>query len=201
MKFYQELTLIPNDEILPYFLWSKVYTQLHIALADVKNTHGIDGVGVSFPQYHYHHERDYGTLGCRLRVFGSRDDLQKLDLPKWLDRLSDYVHLKSIAEVDDKATGYMVVERYRYTSLEKQAERFAQFKNISFEQALTHCQTHKRQPQNYPFIELFSQTNQVPYRLYIKQTAVNHAVNGNFSVYGMNNQGGQLTEKTTVPHW
>ena len=42
MNFYQEITLIPDAEISPYFLWSKVYTQLHIALADVKNQHGVD---------------------------------------------------------------------------------------------------------------------------------------------------------------
>lgn len=201
MKFYQELTLIPNDEILPYFLWSKVYTQLHIALADVKNTHGIDGIGVSFPQYHYHHERDYGTLGCRLRVFGNRDELQMLDLPKWLDRLSDYVHLKSIAEVGDKATSHVVVERYRVADVQKQAERFAKLKNISLADALTHCLTHKRQAKNYPFIELFSQTNQVPYRLYVKQTLVDSPTTGGFTVYGMHNQGGKLADKATVPHW
>ena len=49
MNFYQEITLIPDAEISPYFLWSKVYTQLHIALAHVKNQHGVDGIGISFP--------------------------------------------------------------------------------------------------------------------------------------------------------
>ena len=48
MKYYQEVTLLPNEEITPNFLWSKVYNQLHLALADVKNKNGIDGIGISF---------------------------------------------------------------------------------------------------------------------------------------------------------
>ena len=61
MNFYQEITLIPDAEISPYFLWSKVYTQLHIALAHVKNQHGVDGIGISFPNYKYE-EKDGKTF-------------------------------------------------------------------------------------------------------------------------------------------
>ena len=50
MKYYQELTLIADD--MPFFeLWSKIFTQVHIALADVKNNHSIDSIGVNFPNY------------------------------------------------------------------------------------------------------------------------------------------------------
>lgn len=202
MKFYQELTLIPSDDIPPYAVWSKVYNQLHIALAELANTHGITSIGVAFPNYRYSEKFDNGTLGARLRVFAPTfEALENLDLARWLDRLTDYIHLKSIAEVGDKATAHVVVERYRFADPKKQAERFAQLKNISFEQALEHCLTHKKQPKNYPFIELFSQTNQIPYRLYVRQTKVDRAVVGAFSVYGMHNQGGQVAEKATVPHW
>ena len=204
MKVYQEITIIPDDDNAPYFLWSKLYNQLHIALADVANTHGIRTIGVAFPNYRYV-ERDgktFATLGSRLRIFApSRDELEKLNLAKWLDRLKDYVHIKAIADVGDKATGYVVVERQQRPHLEKQAKRFAEFKNLTLDQALEHCLAHKKQPKAYPFIELFSQTNQVPYRLYIKQTVVDKTVDGEFTVYGMHNQGGAMTDKATVPHW
>lgn len=51
MKFYQEITLIDQAEISPYFIWSKLYTQLHIALAKSKDTNDKVNIGVSFPQY------------------------------------------------------------------------------------------------------------------------------------------------------
>ena len=204
MKVYQEITIIPDDDNAPYFLWSKLYNQLHIALADVANTHGIRTIGVAFPNYRYV-ERDgkaFATLGSRLRIFApSCDELEKLNLAKWLDRLTDYVHIKAIADVGERATGNVVVERYRYQDLGKQVERFARFKNLTVEQALEHCLAYKKQPRTYPFIELFSQTNQVPYRLYIKQTVVDKTVDGEFTVYGMHNQGGAMTDKATVPHW
>ena len=204
MKVYQEITIIPDDDKAPYFLWSKLYNQLHIALADVANTHGIRTIGVAFPNYRYV-ERDgktFATLGSRLRIFApSCDELEKLNLAKWLDRLTDYVHIKAIADVGERATGNVVVERYRYQDLGKQVERFARFKNLTVEQALEHCLAYKKQPRTYPFIELFSQTNQVPYRLYIKQTVVDKTVDGEFTVYGMHNQGGAMTDKATVPHW
>ena len=52
LTHFQEITLIPDPDIAPYFIWSKLFNQLHIALADVKNKHNIDSIGVSFPDYH-----------------------------------------------------------------------------------------------------------------------------------------------------
>ena len=67
MKYYQEVTLLPNEEITPNFLWSKVYNQLHLALADVKNKNGIDGIGISFPQYKFDEKngKTFATLGSK----------------------------------------------------------------------------------------------------------------------------------------
>ena len=53
MEYYQELTILPDPEISPYFIWTKLYTQLHIALADLYNTQGISSIGVSFPNYKF----------------------------------------------------------------------------------------------------------------------------------------------------
>ena len=120
MNFYQEITLIPDAEISPYFLWSKVYTQLHIALAHVKNQHGVDGIGISFPNYKYEEKdgKTFATLGNKLRIFANTgDELDKLALPVWLDRLIDYVHLTSIKEVGDKATGHVTKAIYTNTDV------------------------------------------------------------------------------------
>ena len=51
MKYYIEVTLIENPELVAYQLWSKLYTQLHIALAEIKNAEHKINIGVSFPQY------------------------------------------------------------------------------------------------------------------------------------------------------
>ncbi|OBX79020.1 type I-F CRISPR-associated endoribonuclease Cas6/Csy4 [Moraxella atlantae] len=199
MKYYQEITLIADD--IPFFeLWSKVYTQLHIALADIKNQHGIDGIGISFPNYKYEEKdgKTFATLGNKLRVFANTiDELDKLALPVWLARLIDYVHLTTVKEVGDKATGNVVVRRYRYKDFDKKVAEFAQFKGISEEKALAHCRTHKRPIKRYPFITLKSETNHSDFKLSIWQEATQHPKTGGFNTYGINNQ----TNNVTVPHW
>ena len=40
MEYYQEITLLPCAEVSLAFLWTKVFTQLHIAFADEKNKSG-----------------------------------------------------------------------------------------------------------------------------------------------------------------
>lgn len=200
MNFYQEITLIPDAEISPYFLWSKVYNQLHIALADVKNKHGIDSIGISFPNYKYEEKdgKTFATLGNKLRVFANTaDEIDKLALAVWLARLIDYVHLTTVKEVGDKATGNVVVRRYRYKDFDKKVAEFAQFKGISKKDALAHCLEHKRAIKRYPFISLQSKTNQFDYKLSIWQENAKEAKTGSFNTYGINN----MSNDVTVPHW
>ncbi|MFW2176947.1 MULTISPECIES: type I-F CRISPR-associated endoribonuclease Cas6/Csy4 [unclassified Moraxella] len=199
MKFYQELTIIPEPEIPPYVMWSKIFTQLHIAFADVKNNHGIDTIGVSFPNYQFTEKqgKTFATLGYKLRIFApTEQELQTLNLDKWLERLTDYVHIKRIQAVP-KPHGFVVVKRYRYKDFDKKVAEFAEFKGISQEDALTHCREHKRPIKHYPFISLKSETNQSDYKLSIVQESANSEKVGSFNTYGINNQ----SKDVTVPHW
>lgn len=179
MKFYQEITLIPDDDIAPYFLWSKVYTQIHIALVDNNNPQ----IGVGFPQYRF--DKKWATLGLKLRVFAQTEqELSTLNLAKWLERLSDYLHLKSVQPVP-KHHRHATFKRYHTKNLHKVAQEFADFKGIDFDTALAHCKTHKAQPENHPFIELISQTTGQKFRLYIAKETVSQAINDKFSSYGL----------------
>ena len=51
MEYYQEITLLPCAEVSLAFLWTKVFTQLHIAFADEKNKSGHVPYAISFPEY------------------------------------------------------------------------------------------------------------------------------------------------------
>lgn len=195
--YYQELTIIADLEIPLHALWSKLYNQLHIAFAHAKNTHGLT-FGVSFPNYRHQKRGDgvFATLGYKVRVFGTQDSLQTLDLPKWLGQLSDYVHIRAIALVPEHSQ-FACVRRHRPSDFLEQVSRFAKFKGIDLDSAITHCQTHKRGDLGYPYIELFSQSTQKPYRLHIAQTLVQTPKEGDFGSYGINNAQGVAT----VPHW
>lgn len=200
MNYYQELTLIPDAEISPYFLWSKVMTQLHIGLADVKNQHGIDSIGISFPNYRYEQKdnKTLATLGNKLRIFAkSQADLDKLALPIWFARLIDYVHLTSIKAVGDKPTAHLVVRRYRHKSLHNTIKNYAKYHKISYNDAKKVCEQYPPKPIDYPYIRLKSIHSGNPFLLFIHQTCVDTPTAGAFNTYGMNN----MTTANTVPHW
>ena len=198
MTHFQEITIIPDPEIAPYFIWSKLFTQFHIALAEMKNKHSIESIGVSFPDYHYDEKGKSSKLGLKLRVFAqSQKDLETLDLDKWLERLTDYVHVKRINEVGDKAKGHVVVRRYRHKNVLKQAEAFAEHKGITLEAALIHCSKHKQDNKPYPYINLRSISNNQPYALSIIQEMEDNEIQGSFNSYGINN----VADSVTVPHW
>ena len=89
MQHYIDITLLPNDEIGHYFLWGKLYQQVHLALVEQEQGQ----VGVSFPEY----SKSQPRLGRKLRLFAINEQgLKQLDLSKWLTRLLDYCHISSI---------------------------------------------------------------------------------------------------------
>lgn len=198
LTHYCELTLIPDPDIAPYFIWSKLFTQLHIALADVKNEHNIDTIGISFPDYHYDEKGKSSKLGLKLRVFApNQKDLEILNLDKWLERLTDYVHIKGIKEVPiDKATSHVSVHRYRFKPVDVQVKSLAKKMEISDDEAM--AIVAKRRPElKLPFIKMYSESNKTHYPLKILQQPRSEAKVGSFNVYGMNG----MTDSVTVPHW
>ena len=95
LTHFQEITIIPDPDIAPYFIWSKLFTQLHIALADVKNKHNIHSIGVSFPDYHYDSQKKKSSkLGLKLRVFApSQKDLETLKFGTEISWCDDRYHI------------------------------------------------------------------------------------------------------------
>ena len=168
MKYYQEISILPDPEISPYFIWQKLYNQLHIALADVKNQHGIEGIGVSFPEYRYEENNGkcFATLGAKLRIFAkTKEDLFTLDIKTWLNRLTDYVHIKSIREVPENAIPviFMRHKTKGAARIEKDMQSFAKRMAEKTNKPLTEClaKLAKTKPMpNYsklPYINLESE--------------------------------------------
>ena len=203
MNYYLEITLINDKEFGFSRLWTAVYTQLHLAFVEQKDANEQIPYGVSFPEYKSTQMKgkQIMLLGSKLRVFAnSADELQKLDLDKWLARLTDYVHVKSPQQVKS-VTHFLTVNRYRpKPNVEKVAERFAKHKGIPFEEALQHCKQHKKPWQDFPYIQLKSLSTKAgagggrEFSLCINQSVAEKANQGKFSCYG-------LSATSTVPHW
>lgn len=215
MKYYQEITLIKSAEISPYFLWSKLYTQLHLALVEALDSEERSHIGVSFPEYRCREEGDktVKTLGGKIRLFAETEQaLSALNLATWLVRLSDYVHIKSVQKVPENVTRHLIVRRLRQKSNNDTLTRaYAKKHSLSFEAAKEkrirdfaekHQLSYKQSQRHYdnptlkerPFIKIQSLHQQLQYSLEIDQIEVASAVKGVFSSYG-------LSSRTTVPTW
>ena len=207
MKYYQELTLLPNDEVSPYFIWSKLYTQLHLALVEMQDANAQIPIGVSFPEYKVGESKGkaFMLLGSKLRIFAQGEaTLTKLNLPKWLARLEDYVHIKSIKPVPENVQNHLIVSRYRpKANIELVARRIVKRKQITLDLAIAYLNTvdEAKQLKGYvqdwepfPYIQMKSLSGKQDFSLCISQTTVDEIKGGVFSTYGLSSQ-------STVPHW
>lgn len=189
MKYYQELTIIPSFEVSAYFIWSKVYQQLHLGFVEAQDQNGLVPFGVSFPQYQY--DKRKGGIGEKMRVFGNREDeLTELGIKKWLQRLSDYVHITGIREVPEKKAGYAVYRRvHKESSPDQKALRFIKRHreaSIEYEEAVKMF-LKKRSECALPYINQKSLTNRNAFRLYIAKLYSEKNVYDGFGTYGLSN--------------
>lgn len=106
MNYYQEIQLLPNGEVSLAFLWTKMFTQLHLALVEEQRREGMVKTALAFPAY-----QDKG-LGNKIRILApSAEQLERLHLEQELERFSDYVHRTKIRKVERRITGYSIYSR------------------------------------------------------------------------------------------
>ena len=196
MKYYQEITLIDQAEISSYFIWSKLYTQLHIALAEIKDTNNKVNIGVSFPQYLFekNDKNSKVNLGKKLRLFAQNEaDLKKLDLKKWLDRLTDYVHITSIREVPENIKSYAI---YKRKQVKTNATRLARHRvkrgDIGFDEALARY-SNVVTTTDLPYIQMLSlstsdEQDKKRFKLFIEKQSIEQSKSQVFSTYGLSSE-------------
>lgn len=191
MRYYQEVTILPSQEVSAAFIWTKAYRQLHIGLVALKDGNGNVPIGVSFPDYQLAPCR----LGCKLRIFAEEESaLEALGLEKLLARLRDYIHITKIRPVPARPKGYAVYRRvHSAKSAAQKARRYAKRHGISCEEA--EALFPQEHPEGkLPYLQLDSLTNKNRFSLFIAKEATEQTVQGPFNVYG-------LSAGATVPEF
>lgn len=193
MKYYIELTLIPDADSDLFFLWSKIYNQIHIGLVEMKDENDLVSIAVSFPEY-----LRGRFLGSKLRLFAPDEaTLVKFNVTKWLNRLTDYVHCSSIKTVPlDKVKGHSNYSRGQpKLNLEQRIKHQAARRKISYEEATAHFKTLPEENELLlPYITLQSLTNKEKFSLFIRKTSATTVVSKGFGTYG-------LSPASTVPEF
>ena len=191
MKYYLDITLLPDAEANLGFLWQKVFQQVHIALVDNKIGDNESAVALSIVNYG---DKNF-PLGNQLRLLANTDEaLQKLDIHRWLNRLSDYCHIKQIRPVPTDVTQYACFKRKPVKSIEKKAQRRAMHLNKPYEEVLAYLRKENRSEEcKLPFINVESQQTKkrsapgesTSFFLFIDKTLVDKPVDGKFDCYGL----------------
>ena len=185
MKYFIEITLLPNSEIPLHFIWQKLYQQIHLALVENKHQESASKIGVSFPEYN---AGDF-LLGTKLRLFADDEQsLESMQCEKWLNRLQDYIHIKEIAPVPESLAGHACFKHVKLKgNKEKLARRRAKRKRETLQQALAHYSDYEEPRSRLPFINMASQSNGHRFRLFIEKQEKEQPQGGYFSCYGLSN--------------
>lgn len=186
MQYYEEIRLLPGEEISLAFLWTKVFTQVHVAFASYKNQHGTMPFAVSFPAY------TEDGLGNKLRIFASDEaEMEALALKQYLARLTDYIQLLPIRRIPRaRIKGYAVFGRCQPDgSAERKARRYTKrHENVSYEEALGFFQK-KKAMEHLPYIQLKSLSSGERFSLFIQKKEVSEEQAGVYGSYGLSVSG------------
>jgi len=149
MKFYQEITIIPNHEIDKNFILSRLFYLTHLGLVEVAkigNNPDKSKIAIAFPEYKYSENVDtkkdegnkntnnkspakkgFGIIGSKIRLFAkTREELEKFNASQRFLSINDYIEITEILEVpSSKITSYAVFMRHQEkTNLEKISKRY-----------------------------------------------------------------------------
>jgi len=210
MKYYIDITLLPDAEANLGFLWQKVYQQLHLALVENKVAQNRSAIAISFPKYG---DKTF-PLGDKIRLFAEeKRQLELLDIKKWLNRLTDYVHYTSIKNVPESITQYVCFKRKQFKSKEKiraEADRWApklaKKLNKPLEDVLSRLNERKYEDKfTLPFINMMSLSskqeaglsNNRQFKLFIEKKEENNIKDGFFNCYGLSFR--EADKTATVP--
>jgi CRISPR-associated endonuclease Csy4 len=186
MKYYLDITLLPDAEANLGFLWQKVYQQVHLALVEHKTTDNTSAVAVAFPDFN---NGDF-PLGSKLRLFSaSEQSLQSLDIVQWLNRFTDYTHCTSIKAVPTNVSQFAIFNRVQFdTNLERLARRRSKRKGETFEQALAYFDGFEDRSSKLPFVNMNSLSKSQKFRLFIERRIVEMPKLGEFNCYGLSKE-------------
>ncbi len=198
MKYYQDITLIPDAEANLGFIWYKLFQQIHIGLADNKQPDGTSAIAVSFPEY----QKIKHPMGNRLRLLAETEQqIKQFDVDKWLARLRDYSHVKPIRPVPDNLKQYACFKRKQAKSPEKKAIDLALYLQKPLDEVIKYRKQNNLFNQcKLPFIHMESQSGTKKqgeknrFRLFIEKTVFDSPVSGSFDCYG-------LSKTATVPEF
>lgn len=181
MKFYQEITLLPDSEFPATVLMNSLYTKLHKVFCDLCSTN----IGVSFPEYK-------NTLGNVLRIHGEQSVLNDLQGVDWLGGMKGYCKISGILSVPADAK-FRTVSRKQSTMSHSKLNRLLKRGSIIQDEIKNYKAKMFKNGFTGPYLQLTSGSNGNQHRRYIELGPVlDTHVSGTFDQFG-------LSKTATIP--
>lgn len=181
-EYYQEITLIPSEEIDNNFLMNKIFSKLHLIIADFRNKGMVD-IGISFPNYS---EKDF-TLGNKIRVFFEKFEQGNiLMLKDEFRNYYDYIHISNIRDIP-AVHGYAIFSRVqKHKNKLRLARRAAKRQNLNFSDIIDNYEECTEPKNLLPYVKIYSSSTKQNYSICIKKTECEYK-SGNFNYFGLSN--------------
>jgi len=182
MDHYQDLRVLEDAETAGHVLMAQLFQRLHQFLQRAAGGR----IGMSFPDVKL-------TLGNRIRLHGTLEDLNSLQRCDWQHGLRDYVSCGNIVAIPD-VTGWRSVRRVQVKSSAERLRRRSVSKGwLSESDARENISLMNEQRSDLPFLFIRSGTNGNAYPFFIEHGPLRTApVQGGFSSYG-------LSSTSTIP--
>ena len=178
MTHYFDIALLLDPEFPSHQLLSALYAKLHRALVQLANSR----VAVSFPDYSVAPPR----LGSRIRLIGSKSDLDLLTVQDWTGGVRDHVRFGTVDVVPAGAVPRTLVRVQAKSSPQRLRRRQIRRHGLSENEALERLPDTVAEKLRLPFVQLVSSSTGQPFRVYLRlgepQTS---ARSGAFNSFGL----------------
>jgi CRISPR-associated endonuclease Csy4 len=190
MKYYIEITILPNIEISSNFLWTQLFQKLHLTFVQIKRFTNEVPIGIGFPNYPKKH-----PLKDKLRLFArSKEDIINLNIGQIFFGLKDYIHIEDIKRVPENTKSFSCYKRQHIKKKHNLVTRKSRRHNINYEQALEDYKNFTEKHIETPFIHINSQSTKNRFSLFIQKIERDSEKYEGFNTYG-------LSKVSTVPEF
>lgn len=181
MNHYLDITLLPDPEFSATVLMNSLYSKLHKALCDLN----AKNIGISFPACQK-------TLGHCLRLHGSAEALDILQLKNWIGGMSGYCQQTTILQVPAQSK-FRTVSRQQPSMSQAKLNRLIKRGSITEDEAKVYKVKMTTKGLDNPYLVMKSGSNGHTHRRYIQfGELLDQPVSGEFDQFG-------LSKTATIP--
>ena len=187
--YYEDLILLPDQEISVSFLMGKVISALHLICIESEHAIGAVNIGLAFPRY----SKEKRSLGNVVRLYAQNPDtLRNSSSDSRIRRLDDYIRKGGITPVPSVVQGYVQYRRMQFKENKARLiRRHAKRHDLDINQAAKQYTDYKIPANDLPYVTLNSLSSQQRFRLYIDEVRLETKNDNNlvFSSYGLTKSG------------